>query len=189
MRHDYRVEGFGFRLRPVCDGDAVFIVSLRSARGKFFQKGSQNEDEQLRWQKEYYGRPNDYYFIVEKKKSDEPVGTVAIYDVDETAKKAVMGRWIIAKHSPAAVESAWLIYRFAFEELGLKSSHTLTVRENASVVSFHSSCGMSQTGIRHGYYHIGGRDVDAIIQEMTADMWKEVSIKLQTLAKRIAQRK
>lgn len=187
LRHDYRIEGLAFRLRPVDDGDADFIFRLRSERGEFFQKGAQNEREQLRWQREYYSRPNDYYFIIERK-NGEPVGIIAAYDVDPVNKEAEMGRWIIAAGSAAATESSWLIYRFIFDELRLLRAYTSTVTVNKSVVSFHESCGMPQVRIKKGYYNVDGRYVDAAVHEMSADLWKSASVKLRYLAGRVAER-
>lgn len=187
MRHNYIVEGIAFRLRPVEDSDAAFIVSLRSERGEFFQKGAENEREQLLWQREYYDRPNDYYFIVEKK-NGSPVGVIAAYDIDLDKKEAAFGRWLIVKSSSAAVESAWLIYRFIFEYLNLSRAYTLTVDENKKVVSFHESCGSGRAGVLSCKYFINGRYVNAVVQEVTADMWNDVSARLESLAARMGKK-
>lgn len=188
MRHDYTLEGIAFRLRPVADKDAAFIISLRSDRGEFFQEGSNTEREQIVWQKQYYERPGDYYFIIEKK-SGEPVGTIAAYDINEDKKQAEFGRWLVVESSPAAVESAWLIHRFIFETLGFSSALSFTIEENRSVVSFHNSCGAKSRGILPGKYMIKGRSCNAIVMEITDDMWRAgVSARMKFLAARLAKK-
>ena len=188
MRHDYTLEGIAFRLRPVADRDAAFIVSLRSDRGEFFQEGSNTEEGQIAWQKQYYERLGDYYFIIEKK-SGESVGTIAAYEINEDKKQAEFGRWLIVESSPAAVESAWLIYRFIFETLSLSSALSFTVEENKSVVSFHKSSGAKDVGVVPRKYILKGFPHNAVVMEMTDSIWKAgVSVRMESLAARMAEK-
>jgi RimJ/RimL family protein N-acetyltransferase len=127
MRHDLRLAGFRFGLRPVARGDAAFIVSLRTdpELGRYLHATSPRVEDQEAWIAAYEARPGDYYFVVEDLKDRAPVGTIGIYDVDaEAPGGAEWGRWLIRPGSVAAVESALLMYRMAFEQLGLQRGPT-----------------------------------------------------------------
>ena len=82
MKHDLRVENYGVRLRPARLSDAAFIVQLRnSPHAEGFIGDSTTElVSQEEWLKEYFERENDYYFIIERSRDDEPVGTSGVYE-------------------------------------------------------------------------------------------------------------
>ena len=85
---------------------------------------------QHRWYEEYSKRPGDWYFAIERKSSRKIEGTVAIYGFDPDANNAEWGRWILIPRSLAAIESALLIYRAAFDELDLSEVYCRTLVEN-----------------------------------------------------------
>src|ERR1700733_7831815 len=122
MRHDLTVEGFAFRLRPIGDRDASLVLELRgdAKRNRFLHPIPPRLDDQLAWLARYYERPGDYYFVVERRDSGAAEGVISIYDIDPLGESGEWGRWILKPGSLAAVESAWLIYRCAFEQLGLQ---------------------------------------------------------------------
>ena len=84
----------------------------------------------------------DYYFIISdwNKKS---LGTIRIYDIQEDS--FCWGSWILSKDAPsnAAIESALLIYDFAFFSLHYPKSHFDVRKENQRVVEFHKRFGAS----------------------------------------------
>ena len=68
MKHDFKVKGKAFYLRPVTNNDAKYILSLRNnpKLNKYINPTSSNIEDQINWLEAYYERKNDYYFIVEK---------------------------------------------------------------------------------------------------------------------------
>lgn len=190
MKHDVNVIGHGFRLRPIGDADAEFVLSLRGNRDKsrYLHPISGGLEGQLRWLSAYYSRPGDYYFVVEKISDGNSEGLISIYDVREIEKTAEWGRWILVPGSIAATESAWLIYRVAFEHLELSSVVCRTVADNAQVVSFHESCGIRRRRLMEQYFEFGGVRSDAIEHQVQLEDWAEISTKLERLAKGIARR-
>src|SRR4051812_4366856 len=121
MRHDFVVPGFSYRLRPVTLGDADFIVALRApgTRTRFLRPGARTAQHQVEWLEAYFLREGDYYFVTETTPGAHAEGMIGLYDVDIAQAVAEMGRWILRPGSAAAVESALLIYRFAFDVLRL----------------------------------------------------------------------
>jgi RimJ/RimL family protein N-acetyltransferase len=144
VRHEYRLEGPAFRLRPVHTGDATFIVGLRTdrKRSRFLNATSPLVQDHLAWTETYFQRPGDYYFIVERRSTSAPEGAIALYH-ESSAGEAEWGRWILQPGSLAAAESALLIYRFAFDVRALARVYCRTLRENQSVIAFHASTGLS----------------------------------------------
>jgi len=68
MRHGHLLEGVGFRLRPIANHDAEFVVDLRTSsdRSRYLNKISSSVAAQNNWLEAYYQRENDYYFVIER---------------------------------------------------------------------------------------------------------------------------
>jgi len=190
MQHELSLEGRRFALRPVRRGDAAFIVALRRdpELGRYLHPTPPRVEDQEAWLDAYAARPGDYYFVVEDRVLGEPVGLIALYDVDETAKTGEWGRWLIRRGSLAAVESALLIYRAAFERLALDTVYCRTVADNAPVVSFHDSSGAERLGVLRGHVVLAGRAHDAIEHRVTRPLWEEIRPRLEALARRLGQK-
>lgn len=190
MRHDLVVDGVAFRLRPIGDADAPLVVALRGnpALNRYLHATSSSLADQLAWFARYYERPGDYYFVVEQLESGMAEGMISIYDIDSQSRCGEWGRWILKAGSLAAVESAWLIYRCAFERLGLERVCSRTVAENAPVVSFHDSCGITARRVLPGHFELDGRRVDAVEHEVSRQAWSEISPRLERLAWLTARR-
>lgn len=189
MRHDLTLSGPAFRLRPIGDADAAWVLKLRGdvALNRYLHATSASLADQLAWFSRYYERPGDYYFVVERH-SASPEGVIAVYDVDSQAGCGEWGRWILAPGSLAAIESAWLIYRCAFELLGLQRVYCRTVADNTAVVSFHDSCGITYRRLLPAHVELNGRHVDAIEHSVDLDAWREIGPRLARLAQLTARR-
>ncbi len=187
LRHDLTIEGAGFRLRPVANEDAAFILTLRTdpALARYLHPVSGVLEDQLAWLEAYFQRSGDYYFIVERVDSGAPVGTIALVDAGGPGGAAEWGRWILLPGSLAAVASAWLIYRLAFERLQLASVYCNTVEANEQVVSFHDSCGLERTATLPAHFDLGGRQEDAVQHTLFATRWPAVEGPLRAKATRL----
>lgn len=133
------------RLRLIEESDASFILKLRlDCRYNKFLSAVQNDlQAQIDWIREYktYEDNNkQFYFIIERL-DGTPCGTVRIYDLREDS--FCWGSWILNEDKTryAAVESAFLVYKFGFENLGYKKSHFDVMRENEKVIEFHQKLG------------------------------------------------
>jgi RimJ/RimL family protein N-acetyltransferase len=190
MRHDLHIEGQAFRLRPVTADDGAAIVALRNRPelSRFINATSADPADQYAWLEGYHGRAGDYYFIVEG--SDGAFeGTIALYDVDAELGIAEWGRWILRPNSLAAVESALLLYRLAFDRLGLEAVYCRTVAANEAVVSFHNSCGLESGGIQAGGFERDSIQHDLIEQRLRRENWPAVEARLAGLAAAVARRR
>ena len=138
------------RLRLIDVSDAEFVLSLRlDARyNQFLSAVSSDVNGQLQWIQQYKideAEGLQFYFIVERN-DGVPCGTIRVYDLKRDS--FCWGSWILNedKTRSAALESAFLIYKFGFEYLGFKKSHFDVMKGNEKVVSFHKKMGAIQTG-------------------------------------------
>ncbi len=187
MRHDVSVEGVRLRLRPVRRSDAAFIVALRSdpALSRYLHPVSPRVEDQETWLDAYFERDGDYYFVVEGRASGDPEGTIGIYDV--AGGTAEWGRWVLARGSLAAPESVLLLYRAAFESLGLDSVCCRTVADNARVVSFHTSAGLETVRRIPAAFELRGSPVDAIEQRLTRAAWPATRAVLEARVRQLEE--
>lgn len=181
MNHSVTTEGFGVRLRPVRMEDAAFIVWLRNldhARGRIGD--TVDESGQRAWLEKYFTRDGDYYFIIETA-SGVSVGAYGIYDV--RGRSAESGRWVINPAVPAAIPSALLAFRTAFETLGMEELRVSTVSTNQLVLSLNRKFGFRQIGTTAGAQVINGQPVDLVNFILDAREWPKVREKVTPLAK------
>jgi RimJ/RimL family protein N-acetyltransferase len=190
MDHDVYVAGHDFALRPIRLADAPLIVQLRSdaARAQFLNPVSTEVADQEAYLRAYFSRPGDLYFVVESQQPVRPEGLIALYDVDPVTRRAEVGRWILRPGSLAAVESMWLVYRVAFDVLGVAEVFCRTVAENTHALSFHDSCGLQRTQVWPRDVRLGERWFDRVEHALTADAWPAVEAKLSHLARSLAGR-
>lgn len=180
MRHEHRLQGRAFALRPLELDDAALVVGLRTdpERGRFLNATSARVEDQVAWTERYFEREGDFYFIVTRPADGSPEGAVALYDEDRAGRSAEWGRWILRPGSLAAPESALLIYRFGFETRGLDRLYCRTVAANEPVVRFHESAGLETVGRLPGYF--GGED--SIEQRADRSRWPEIEARLDRSA-------
>lgn len=189
MKHDIRIAGHFFALRPVTMEDAKFMLELRTdpELAAYLNPTSHLLADQQTYLESYFSRPDDYYFIVHARDSGAAEGMLAIYDIDHDSKHAEWGRWILKRNSLAAVESACLVYRAGFEEVGLEGMYCRTVAKNGRVVSFHASCGLERVRELPGYVTLNGVRHDSVEQLMTREQWSHCGHLLDEKAERLAR--
>jgi RimJ/RimL family protein N-acetyltransferase len=187
MKHSLHIDGYSYRLRPVSTEDASFIIEVRTEnaeRNKFIHPISQSVDSQVQWIENYYKTDGDYYFVVESLLAKKPEGLISVYNIN--AKKGESGRWVIKEDSLAAVESFYLLYRLAFEQLFLDEVYCTVIEENRPVVSFHKSVGQKIRKILPGHYLLNDIKYNAIEFYMEKDCFqKEVCPNLEKKVKRL----
>ena len=143
------LQGRTTRLRLARVADAAFIHGLRSDedRNRYVSAIDARVEAQAEWLRRYEereARGEEYYFVIEH--GEVPVGTVRVYDY--RGDSFSWGSWIIAAGTPPAVamESALLVYEFAFGVLGFKRCHFQVRKGNERVVAFHKRFGAVETG-------------------------------------------
>lgn len=130
--------------------DAEFILKLRldEKYNQFLSSVNPNLQAQKDWIKKYKiseQNREQFYFIIELL-DGTPCGTVRVYDLRPDS--FCWGSWILNEDKTryAALESAFLVYQFGFENLGFSKSHFDVRKGNDRVISFHQKMGATQTG-------------------------------------------
>lgn len=149
--HNVLLEGEIVRLRPYRQSDREKVIELRNtARGQYFlnQGFISTIETQIEWEKGYFSRDNDYYWIIECKETLETIGTTALYDLcEESVEK---GRLIVDEvkslRKPYVLEAELLIIKYAFEELGVSRIITRTKLDNVKMKSINTRFGFNKTG-------------------------------------------
>jgi len=155
------------RFRLIEESDAGFVLSLR-VDGKYnayLSKVTPNLDAQRKWISEYKNDESkgvQYYFIIELN-DGTPCGTVRLYDFK--GDSFCWGSWILneKKTKYAALESAFLVYQFGFEQLNFKKSHFDVMKGNEQVISFHKKLGAIEISKDDDnyYFEIGKEKIES----------------------------
>lgn len=165
------------QIRFVEEFDADFILKLRLDKkyNQFLSNVNSDIQAQKDWIKNYKNdeaNKKQFYFIIERN-DGKPCGTVRIYDLKDNS--FCWGSWILNEDKTryAALESAFLVYEFGFNQLGFSSSHFDVRKNNEKVISFHKKMGALKTGEDdlNEYFKI---TKDAVLQTQ-----KKLSAKIQ----------
>lgn len=187
MNHSYILKNEERTLRPVRMEDAEFIVRLRNQPHVvgIVNDTSADIEKQRQWLREYFDRPNDYYWIIETP-SGEPFGTTSLYHYDAEKKQMESGRWVQLKDERFAYnffKSLVQINDFAFEVLGLSRIVFDVAVHNKRVIRYHQSYGAEITHVEKGLFVIQGEPVDMVWFEITRQKWvAEIRERLQRLS-------
>lgn len=185
------IDGVALRLRSVEEADAERILDLRTDKSltRFLPPLQGTLVSQRRWIASQRSKQADYYFAIEKKSNPRaPVeGFLGLYGFqDDVVTTAEWGRWILAKSSLASVESAFLLYRFAFENLSLDRLVCHSILANEPVVSFHDRCGLKRIRVLKNEFEICEKHYDAVEHALTAAEWPAVKATMAAWVKRFA---
>lgn len=138
-------KGKSISFRSVQLEDAEFILSLRldDRLNRYLSPVDSNLQQQVDWLREYKKRElngTEYYFIIEDNRGEE-LGTLRLYDFRDNSFS--WGSWIIKQGAPSnvAIESALLVYEFAFKILNFTQTHFEVIKENSKVKAFHERLG------------------------------------------------
>lgn len=190
MKHKFNLEGYNYRLRPIKLSDAEFIVEVRLEdmnRNRFIHQISPDVQSQISWLENYFMRNGDYYFVVENRLTGNAEGLISIYDENDGC--AEWGRWVIKKGSLAAAESVYLLYKIAFEQIGLKELYCRTIEDNKQVVSFHTSIGEKTRKVIKNYTELNGIFYNAVEQYSDKEnFYNNISPRLEKQAQMILTR-
>jgi len=159
-------------LRLIEPSDAEIVLSLRlDARyNQFLSTVAPDVEAQRQWIDRYKldeTAGTQFYFIIERN-DGVPCGTIRVYDLREDS--FCWGSWILNENKTrfAALESAFLIYEFGFNNLGFAKSHFDVMKGNERVISFHKKMGAVVTGEdeQNFYFEITQESVDACKKEL-----------------------
>jgi RimJ/RimL family protein N-acetyltransferase len=146
---EINLKGKNIVLQSIRLEDAEFVAQLRSDP-RNYQFLSSNKVvtpyEQAKWLTDYLAKKDGYYFVLENLTNGKKVGTISLYNLDNKKRAAEFGRYI-ALDSISAIESEYLILKFAFDILQLDFLYCKTAEKNTKVWKQHSIFGFKDDGL------------------------------------------
>ncbi len=141
-------------------------------------RGAATVDDQRAW---IATRPDSELNFIIALASGRPVGMLSLVAIDTVNRRAEPARFLIGEPEavrgiPAAVEAMLLLYRLAFDELGLHRVYGTVADGNALMVKWQLFLGMREEGRLREHYLIGGRFCDAICLGMSEDEYQTVAL-------------
>lgn len=187
MKHNIHLEGFAYKLRPVEIEDAEFIVEIRSPeRSRFMHQIDRRVEAQRKWLEKYFERPNEYYFVVERKKDGRREGLTCLLNVDAENQSAESGRMVLRPGSLAAPETALCVLRLAFDTFAVHEVWGIALQENKRVLAFNKRLGFERREIVP--IQINGKTHSGIRCALTRDRWRAFEKEVTEIASTIAGR-
>lgn len=177
------LEGKFVKLRYFEESDLAFLTSLRGSSESydyFFEYEPINSIMQKRWWSSTVQRSNEKNFVVAEIESNDPIGTIALVDIDYRNRKCEFGRFYIKSNIiTAGVESEYLLLKYAFDHLNLHKIYCISFEHNSSVISLHKRFGFVDEGLLKRHIFHNGEYRNVVIQSLFRDAFLSKAIKIQ----------
>lgn len=143
------LEQDGVRLRLLEAADLKMTLAWRNQdhiRRWFFYADVISWPMHTSWYEQYKMRDDDFVFIIEETRTlQKPVGQVALYHIDWTAKRAEYGRLLIgapeARGKGMARVATNLVLAQAFAHWGLAEVYLEVYAANTAALAVYEACG------------------------------------------------
>ena len=166
-------------LRPLEVADAALTFGWRTAhRAKFLNAGARTVEAQADW---IAGRPHSEFNYVIELADGRPVGMLSLTGIDLANRRAEPGRFLIGDEAavrgiPAAVEAMALLYRLAFDELGLARLCGIVVAGNTLMTKWQKFLGMREEGRLRNHFVMDGRFQDGIFMGLLVEDYRTTTL-------------
>lgn len=149
MRHEFHQSYGRITLAPLAADDVEKMRVLRNNNTKnFFDSASITARAQQSWYQKYLRTPDDYMFSVYLNTTQQWVGAVGIYAVDQDARRGEFGRLLIDKDNTQehglGVDVTLAACRFAVDILRLHTIVLEVYSDNLPAVKTYLKAGFSE---------------------------------------------
>lgn len=172
-------------LRPLAVDDAALTLAWRrSDRARLLNAGAGSVEAQAAW---IARRPADELnFIIEingptPDAPGRPIGMLSLVQIDLDVGSAEAGRFLIgdaaaARGVPAAAEAIAILYRLAFDALGLQRLHGVTAASNTLMIKWHAHLGMREEGRLRRHVRIDGKLQDLVCLGLLEEEYRSIAL-------------
>ena len=177
------LQGKYVTLRPLGRGDAALTQRWRtSGRAFLLNRGAQTVQQQAEW---ITSRPFDptqeMNWVQTLTATGQPVGMLSLCDIDLVHKRAEPGHFLIGepdavKGMPVAFEAVSLLYKLAFDTLGLQRLWGPMASGNRQMLQFHKYMGWQEEGRLRRHYCLNGKWHDAILIGLLEEDYRAVTL-------------
>ena len=170
MYYDGIVEGRYVDLKSVTVEDAEFTRNIRRDPdfAKFFPPLDNTVEQQKNWIISQQKKEGDYFFVVWDK-SGNPIGTIAVYDIEERSCES--GRLAIKGNAFQSTEAQLLIFKFAFEYLNVDTVVGYIFADNERAIRFNKQFGCElEEPVMHdnGHYMVKATYTKGAVEKASA---------------------
>ncbi len=190
MQHKFQenLEGDFIFLKKVSPSDASDIYNWRSGlSGRYLR---QPEGYSIAKQEEWINKRdnNEINYVIYDKVTNEKVGMIAIYDVNEHDGIANIGRLLLAekflkKSVPYGLEALLLTYGYLFEKMKFRKMTGDILAKNVDMVKLQLFLGMKQEGFFKQHTIINGIAEDIHIMSIMREDFEKYKQKIKFLLK------
>lgn len=143
----------GFLIRPIEREDIEQLRLWRNQieiRSQFIDDRQITEEQQRQWYELYLGKEDDIVWIARELSSNQPVGSVSLYDIDYQNKTAEVGRLMVAKESRGRGLGRLLMQHGVQEAfaLGIQQVYLEIFHDNTVSLQINLSIGFVPCGVR-----------------------------------------
>lgn len=166
-------------LRPLRVADAELTLGWRRAsRARYLNAGAQTVEQQAAW---IAGRPDSEFNYVIELTDGRPVGMLSLTGIDPVHRRGEPGRFLIGDEDavrgvPAAVEAMALLYRLAFDDLGLVRLCGIVVAENTLMTKWQKFLGMREEGVLRNHFLLDGRFQDGVYLGLLVEDYRTTTL-------------
>lgn len=166
-------------LRPLAPDDAELTLAWRLGnRARLLNLGAATVQEQAQW---IASRPGTEHNFVIELATSRPIGMLSLVDVDVVSRRAETARFLIgdeaaARGVPAAVEAMKLLYRFAFDELGLLRLFGTVAASNRLMIKWQKFLGMQEEGRLRQHLFVDGGFDDAVLLGLLVEEYRTITL-------------
>jgi len=156
-------------LRMMTVEDTDLIVSWRNkdaVRKKFIYQALFTRESHLKWVETKVNTGDVVQMIICRQEDEKPVGSVYIRDIDHTHHKGEYGIFIgedDARGKGYGSETAKLMVRYGFEELGLHRIFLRLLSDNIAAFKSYENAGFRQEALLHDDVYLDGEYKDIIL--------------------------
>jgi ribosomal-protein-alanine N-acetyltransferase len=136
---------------------------------EFIHQGLSNEDvtqfmlihyptlesakEQLRYYEDQYASEKGYYWVMQVKLTNTPVGVIGITNITLEHRRAELGYWLLPEHQQKGFtkEAAKAVLYFSFDKLGIHRVEADTETENLKSIRVLEKLGFQREGVFREY--------------------------------------
>ena len=156
------------------DKDTDFIVSLRNEpliMKRFFSTEPITRESHLKFLANAEAK-GDMIFIVEK--DNEPIGQVAIFNIDAKNKKVEGGAFVLKPDAEGLGIGAFVEYNmldFAFSVMDVNRVHAEVLDTNVGILELHKNFGFKEEGRLREHVIINGKKHDVCCLGLLKNEW------------------
>lgn len=148
-RHVLPIESRRIRLRLLQERDLPLTLAWRNqdhVRKWFFHSDVIAPDQHRAWYERYRDRDDDFVFVIEEVQAHyQPVGQLALYNIDWEEGEGEFGRLMIGEPDAAgkglAREATTLLVDAALTDWGLRKVYLKVLADNAPALAVYRACG------------------------------------------------